>query len=98
MYAGEPIAMIIAVVASKPSMSRNSVFSNPLTENHFQFFPPSVVLPTAPLLPLTHTTSSLTTLNPRKEDLAPEVRTSSVGISFFWAKQKISEQEKRREV
>src|SRR6478672_7151053 len=71
--------MISAVVASNASISRNSLFSKPFTLYHFQFFPPLVVLPTVPLLPLTQTTLSFTTLKPRRLVLVPEVSTSTTG-------------------
>src|SRR4030095_17063097 len=74
--------MITAVVASKASISRKSFFSNPFTVNHFQFFPPLVVLPTVPLLPLTQTTLSFTTLIPRKLVLVPDVSNSTTGQCF----------------
>src|SRR4029078_8205556 len=76
---GSSTAMINAVVASNASMSRNSLFSKPLTLYHFHFFPPLVVLPTVPLLPLTQTTLSLTTLKPRRLVSVPEVSTSTTG-------------------
>src|SRR5580765_1348678 len=71
--------MISAVIASNASISRNSLFSKPFTLNHFQFFPPFVVLPTVPLLPLTQTTLSFTTLKPRRLVLVPEVSISTTG-------------------
>src|ERR1043166_3280585 len=76
--------MISALVASNASISRNSLFSKPFTLYHFQFFPPLVVLPTVPLLPLTQTTLSLTTLKPRKLVLVPAVSSSTTGKDF-WA-------------
>jgi hypothetical protein len=43
-----------------------------------------IVLPTIPFDPLTHTTLSLTTLNPRREVFVPEVRVSILG-RLGWA-------------
>src|SRR6266487_2447340 len=79
IYPGESTAIITAVAASNASMSRNSFFSKPFTVIHFQFFPALVVLPTVPLLPLTQTTLSFTTLKPRKLVLVPEVSISIAG-------------------
>src|SRR5262245_11779492 len=78
------MAMMRAVVASNASISRNSFFSKPFTVYHFQFFPPLVVLPTVPLLPLTQTTLSLTTLKPRKLVWLTELSISTTGVTL-WA-------------
>src|SRR5690349_6783905 len=74
--------MMTAVFASKASISRKSVFSNPLTFIHFQLLPAFVLLPTVPLLPLTQSTLSFTTLKPLRLVLVPDVNTSTVGT---WA-------------
>ena len=70
--------MMIAVFLSKASISLKSAFSKPFTVTHVHVSPPSIDLPTEPALPLTHTTSSLTTLKPRKDALLPELRSLTV--------------------
>src|SRR3990170_6760044 len=82
--------MMIAVLASKASISRKSVFSNPFTFIHFQFLPALVLFPTIPLLPLTQIILSFTTLNPRRLVLVPDVNTSTVGVCAI-AKQVIKD-------
>src|SRR5689334_15833397 len=74
--------MITAVTASNASISRKSIFSKPFTVNHFQFFPPFVVFPTVPLLPLTHAMLSLTTESPRRLVFVPDVTSSTHGKLF----------------
>ena len=78
MTAGESMAIMIAVLLSKASILRNSFFSKPGTVNHFQEAPPSVLLPTLPPLPLTHTILSSTGLRPRRDVLVPAVSICTV--------------------
>ncbi len=74
--------MMMAVLASKASISRKSVFSKPFTVSHFHVLPPLLDLPTVPLLPLTQMILSFTTLNPRMLVFVPELRISTVAV---WA-------------
>src|ERR1043165_9784294 len=68
--------MITADAPSNASISLKSFFSKPVTVIHVHVLPPSKVFPTVPLLPLTQTTLSFTTLRPRRLVLVPEVSTS----------------------
>src|SRR5665647_1568933 len=83
--------MMIAVFLSNASISLKSVFSNPFTIIHFHVWPPSILFPTVPLLPLTHRILLSTTLYPLKEDCILSVR-----ISIFCAKINCAENNKMR--
>src|SRR5215204_3427504 len=80
------MAIMIAILASKASISLKSLFSNPFTTIHFQFFPALELFPTIPLLPLTHTTLLLITDNPRILVFTPVLSISTFGKAFLCEK------------
>src|ERR1044071_4921384 len=75
---------MMAVFASNASISRKSFFSKPFTVIHFQFLPALELLPTMPLLPLTHITLLFTTDKPRIFVVNPECSISTFGKAFLW--------------
>src|SRR6266487_2040397 len=75
---GSPI--IIPLCSFQNSMASKNIPLVLFSYTTFQLSPPSLVfLPTVPLLPLTQTTLSFTTLKPRKLVLVPEVSISIAG-------------------